>query len=296
MLSTVADALVGRAEVLTLLPLSSGEIEGRQPRGLQRLFDRESTPRSAAARPWIERAVVGGFPEAVARSDTSRRDAWFRSYVDTVLSRDVQDLARIQALGQVPRLLQLIAARSGGLANYADLSRTTGLPQTTLKRHLALLETTFLVDRLPAWASNPGKRLVRAPKLYVSDSGVLAHLIGLDADDTVPHAARGPLLETFVLGELRKQAAGTASQLGLFHYRTHGRSEVHFVLERRDGVLVGIEVKATATVNRDDTRGLRELAEAVGERFLRGVVLYAGTEVVPLGARIHAVPVDWLWA
>ena len=196
----------------------------------------------------------------------------------------------------VPRLFSLLATRAATLLNISELSRSSTIPLSTLKRYLALFETTFLIQLLPAWSGNLGKRLVKAPKLMLSDTGLLAHLLGadrrrLEEDRTLA----GPLLENFVAMELFKHASWSDVQPQLFHFRTQTGQEVDVVLENAAGRIVGLEVKASATVSAKDFKGLRVLAEAVGKRFVRGVVLYTGTEVIPFGPQLRAVPLSVLW-
>lgn len=240
-----------------------------------------------------ERVAAGGFPEAVSRTDGARRAAWFDSYLGTLLARDVRDLAAVEGLARLPDILRLLAARTGSLQNAAELARSSGLPQTTLKRYLALLEGVFLVARLPAWSSNLGKRLVKSPKLHLLDPGIAAHLRGESTDG--PSTPGGALLETFVFAELEKQAAWSRARTRLHHYRSHSGSEVDFVLEDAAGRCVGIEVKSAATVRGSDFAGLEDLARALGDRFVRGALLYRGTEVLPFGPRMTALPVEALW-
>jgi hypothetical protein len=212
------------------------------------------------------------------------------------VQRDVRDLANIEDLTALPRLLSLVAARSCSLLNFAELSRSIGIPQSTLKRYLTLLETTFLVQLLPAWSANLGKRLVKSPKILLNDTGLMAHLLGLNEERLkADPALMGPLLENFVALELRKQAAWSQTRPQAFHFRLPAGEEADLVLEDAAGNLVGIEVKARATVTAKDFKGLRALAHLVGDRFRRGIVLYAGGSSVPFGANLHAVPVGALW-
>jgi predicted AAA+ superfamily ATPase len=298
-LPRVSESLAGRMEVLTLWPLSQGELAGRRE-GSIRAFFAASKPESVAPggsrADLVERALRGGFPEAVARTDPERRRAWFRSYVTTILERDVRNLAQIEGLTELPRILNLLAARSSSLLNIAEVSRSLGLPQTTLGRYLALLESAFLVRRLPAWAGSRARRTVKAPRVWIPDTGLLGHLAGLTparlAEDPT---ALGPLLETFVASELMKQLGWSETHAELLHFRTHGGQEVDLVLEADDGRLVGIEVKAAATVGAADMRGLAALREVAAKRFHRGVVLYTGRETLPFGPGLWAMPVSALW-
>ena len=294
----VAESLAGRMEIVPLWPFSQGEVEGAVEGFIEAAFG--DAPQAfggpAASARLVERVLHGGYPEVVPLASAERRRAWFDAYVTTILQRDVRDLARIEGLTELPRLLTLLASRPMAQLNYADLSRGTGLPQSTLKRYFALLETVFLVRLLPPWHANIGKRLVKTPKVLLTDTGLAAHLMGVDdARLAQDRSLLGGLLETFVSMELVKQTGWSADPPALYHFRTHEGGEVDLVLERRGGALVGIEVKSAATVSAADFKGLRVLAEVAGRRFRRGIVLYTGSEVVPFGTKLHAVPVEALW-
>ncbi len=215
----------------------------------------------------------------------------------TMLQRDIRDMASIADTTAIPRLLSVVAARVGGLLNFADLSRTMALPQTTLKRYFALLEGTFLVQLLRPWARNLGKRAIQTPKIYLNDSGLLAYTLGATVDRLKSEGnLAGAVLENFVLMELRKQCAWSATRPELFYWRTASGQEVDMVLEDRSGRVTGIEVKAAATLGKNDVRGLLALADEVGKKWVCGVVLYAGKEVIPFSANLHAIPLSRLWS
>ena len=301
LLPGIADSLAGRMEVLSLWPLSCAEIAGSPAfNRADALFQGNW---SALAVPPCERAeliarlLAGGFADAVARTSTRRREAWFDSYVQAILQRDVRDLANIEQLTEIPNLLQLLATRSANLLNFAELSRTAGLAQSTLKRYFALLEMLFLVVRLPSWERNPGKRLVKAPKVFLPDSGLLNHFLGATPDSLAAMPGLpGGVVETFVLAELLKHVAFSAQRLSLWHYRTQSNIEVDFILENRQGQITGIEVKASAAVDGKDFRGLRHLQETEAAIFQHGIILYAGREVLPFGENLWAVPLSVWWA
>lgn len=298
LLPRVAESLAGRMEIVNLWPFSQGEIEGAIEGFIDAVFADEPPVlgRSASSARLTDRVVRGGYPEAFPIESAERRHAWFDGYVTTILQRDVRDLARIEGLTELPRLLSVLASRPMAQLNFADLSRGTGLPQTTLKRYFALLETVFLVRLLPPWYANIGKRLVKTPKVLLADTGLAAHLMGIDETRMAQdRALLGGLLESFVTMELVKQAGWSVDPPALYHFRTHEGDEVDLVLERRGGALVGIEVKSAATVTAADFKGLRALAEVAGRRLRRGIVLYTGAEVVPFGARFLALPVEALW-
>ena len=299
LLPKIAESLVGRMEILTLWPLSQGEIESRKETFIDRLFSDKSLSggsSSITTKNLTKKILSGGFPEVLSRTDVNRQKAWFNSYITTILQRDVRDISNIEGLTSIPRLLSLVAARTGGLLNYAELSRSFSMPQTTLKRYLSLLETTFLIKLLPAWSGNLGKRLVKSPKTLLTDTGLISHLIGIDFERVKSEPQLfGALLENFVAMELVKQASWSKSQPQLYHFRTQTGQEVDILLEDSAGKIVGIEVKASSTVKADDLKGLRLLADSVGKKFIRGVILYCGSEYVPFGAKLAAIPMNELW-
>lgn len=302
LLPKISESPAGRMEVLTLWPFSQGEMKNRQESFIDALFSLKTVNWSGKFQKleWgtlLELIVAGGYPPAVTRHNPSRRDAWFQSYIMTMLQRDIRDLANIADSTAIPRLLSVVATRAGSLLNFADLSRTMALPQTTLKRYFALLEGAFLVQLLRPWARNLGKRMIQTPKVYLNDSGLLTYSLGatvnrLKAEGTLA----GAVLENFIMMELRKQCAWSTARPEMFFWRTTSGVEVDFVLEDRAGKVVGVEVKASATLGSQDTRGLRELADAVGKNWLRGIVLYAGKEVVPFASNLHGIPMTSLWA
>ncbi len=299
-LPRVSESLVGRMDVLTLWPLTQAEMEGTDPGFVDACFQgRPDRLRVAAAgrEDLVRRMLRGGYPEVFGRRRDESRARWFDAYLSALLQRDVRDLAAIEGIAELPRLLQAVAARTGGALNVADLGRTLGLNQMTLKRYLTLLHTLYLLVQLPPWFENLGKRLARSPKLYLNDSGLLAHLAGIDADGLVRRPADlGPVAETFVVMELMKMAAGSVARPGLFHFRTSAGQEIDVVLENRKRELVGVEVKAGATVTEADFKGLRALQGLVGARLKCGLVLHAGKEILPFGPRLWAAPMQILWS
>lgn len=300
MLPAIAESLAGRMEVLTLEPLSQLEIEASPHNLVDALFGtaawtRRTLPTDRAD--LLRRVVGGGFPEALARSEPQRRDAWFGAYLTSLLQRDVRDYANIEGLHDLPRLLALLAARAGTLMNMAEVARATGLAHSTLRRYLALLEALFILQTLPAWSTNLGKRLVKAPKVHLIDAGLTAHLRGhTDPAALLWSPQFGPVLETFVVQELRRHLRWAVTAASAWHFRTAAGREVDLVLEAAGQRIAGIEVKASANIDQGDFNGLRELAAAAGKNFVRGVVLYSGEQLVPFEPQLWAVPLSVLWA
>lgn len=298
-LPRVSESLAGRMEVLTLWPFTQAELERIDSSFIDACFQGrpDRLVLAAAARgDLVRRMLRGGYPEAAFRRREEARARWFDGYVTTLVQRDVRDLAAIEGIAELPRLLQAVAARTGGTLNVADLGRTLGLNQMTLKRYLTLLETLFLLVRLPPWFENLGKRLARSPKLYLNDPGLLAHQAGIDEAGLARRPVElGPLAETFVAMELARMASASATRPRLFHLRTSSGQEVDVVLESRRRELVGVEVKASATVTEADFKGLRALEGLVGGRLRCGLVLHLGKEILPFGPRLWAAPIQALW-
>lgn len=298
LLPRISESLAGRMEILSLWPFSQGELDGIRETFVDALFDTKfqaDALQKESSASLQARIISGGYPEAVSRIKNDRRRAWYESYITTILQRDIRDLANIEGLTSLPRLLAIIASRTPALLNFSELSRTLAIPQSTLKRYMTLLEATFLIQHLPAWSGNLGKRLVKTPKLVMSDTGLMSHLLGADREQMAARGFIGPLLENFVIMELKKQITWSVLKPQLLHFRTQAGQEVDIVLENRSGKIVGIEIKASSSVTAHDFKGLRALAEATGKLFHRGIVLYTGSESVPFGSELFALPVNAMW-
>ncbi len=299
MIPRLSDAFVGRMEVLTLYPFSQGELHNRTDHFIDSALSKEKQSlqfEKIAKKDLLNRIIVGGYPLA-QNVDTSAREAWINSYITTILERDIQDLAQISGLAEFPNLLRLLAVRAGNLLNTAELSRFSGISATTLSRYLALLQALFIVHFQQPWHSNLSKRLVRAPKTYFIDSGVLFFLLGINVDRfSFDPQLVGGILENFVLEELRKQATWCDARVQLYHFRSVDGVEVDILIEDAAGNIVAIEIKASETVISDDFKGLRYLQEQLGKKFVNGYVLYTGNEYIPFGTHLHALPISALWS
>ncbi len=294
----LADSLAGRMEILRLHPLAQCELAGRRPRFIGTLLDsgfklRRSERLGAVL---IARVTAGGYPAALAREAARRRTAWYRDYVEALVQRDVRDMARISTLDTLPRLLALVAGRTAQLFNASELAAPFQQSRPTIRDYITLLERVFLLDLLPPWHTNRASRLIKRPKLHVGDTGVACALLGLDASALArDRTLLGPLLETFVFQELRRQASFHETDIAFHHFRDKDGVEVDIVLERGAREVAGVEVKASATVTDRDFRGLRKLAGAAGSRFVAGVVLYDGEATAGFGDGLYAVPIRSLW-
>ncbi len=297
-LPRVADSLAGRMEVVRLLPLAQAEIRRAEPTFLARAFAGEVPVVGAPAVDdgLVALVLAGGYPEALRRASWARRHDWCLDYVEAIVQRDVRDVAQVEQLDRMPRLLRVLARHAGQLANHSAIGAALGMNHVTTQRYVGILDQLFLVAALPPWHANELKRLTKTPKLHFLDAGLLAAL--LDASPERVRSDRtlfGPLLETFVWAELLKIASWEGGRFRFSHFRDKERHEVDVVLEDRRGRVVGVEVKAAATVHPSDFAGLRRLAEACGARFALGLVLHDHDRVVPFSERLYAAPVSTLW-
>ena len=269
-LPRVADSLAGRMETLQMLPLARAEIAGIPPTFLERLFEGKlaGDRQAVVGDDLVPLVLLGGFPEALARESERRRQDWARSYLTSVLTRDLRDIAEIEKLTELPKFVRLLAEHSGQLVNYSQLGSSIGVSYKTGQRYVALLEQVFLVATLQPWYTNALKRIVKTPKLHFLDSGLLATTRGLNFERVKANrGVFGALLESFAFSEVLKLMTASNLRMTPYHFRDQQMREVDIVLERDDGMIVGIEIKASATVKANDFGGLRTLAEACKDRF-----------------------------
>ncbi|WFU05166.1 ATP-binding protein (plasmid) [Rhizobium sp. CB3171] len=296
-LPRVADSLAGRMEVVRLLPLAQSEIRSAGGRFLLDAFRNDAKAGDSVIGDDLMAAVLaGGYPEALGRKTSARRQDWYADYIQAIVQRDVRDVAQIEQITQMPRLLRILAEHSGQLVNHSGIGAAIGMNHITTQKYVGIFESLFLARTLQPWFSNKLKRLIKTPKIHFLDSGLLASLRDLSLDRLRAERGQfGPLLETFVFAEILKLASGGEERFEFSHFRDKQQNEVDIVIEDRRGRIVGIEVKAAATVSSADFSGLRILAEASGERFVSGFVLYDHQKVVPFGERLYAVPISALW-
>ena len=297
-LPQIADSLAGRVDILTLLPLSHSELTRRPSEFLSRARTQD-WPLNASSQPeqtdLTQQVLAGGYPEMRQRATAARRQAWARAYLNTLIERDIQDIAHIDQLSQVPQLLSIAAELSGQLVNLSQIGGQIGLNTKTVDKYIGILEKLFLVRRLPAWSRNELSRLIKTPKLHFLDAGLQSTLTRLTPELVLTQRTRfGATLETWVHGELRKLLSLIPEPWFLSHYRDKDQNEVDFVLESPLREVLGIEVKAAASVHMSDFKGLRKLQEAAGSQFVTGIVLYDGDKALSFGDGLWAVPLDRL--
>lgn len=297
-LPQVSESLAGRMEIVSLLPLSRAEIYGGKPKFLKNAFAGAlvKPPETMIAGELLRTVLTGGYPEMLKRKDALRRQTWARDYIKAIVQRDVRDVADVEKLDQLPRLLRALAHHAGQLINFTQIGGQLGLDDKTTRKYVTVLEQLFLVHRVEPWFRNQMKRLVKTPKLHFLDSGLLAAMLGTTVERVAKNrSVLGPILETFVFSELMKQTAWLDEACLLHHYRDKDQDEIDIVIEAHDGRLIGIEVKAAATVNTGDFKALRKLSTVCDDNFKLGVVLYDGETIVPFGKNMFAAPMSCAW-
>ncbi len=300
---SLSESLAGRAAVVDVWPFSQGEFDGRFETFIDLAFDDPEAltaiaPSSTERADYFRRVCRGGFPEPALMTTTRTRRTWFRSYIQAIAERDIREMSRINEPSMITTLLAYLASITAQEHNSVNTSSKTGLHRSTVNRYLELLEAVFLIHRLPVWSRNLSARVVRHPKLHLTDTGLAAAVLGVSPESLVnPVApARGPLIETFIVNELAKQATWSESHIRLHHWRVSGGPEVDVVLERDDGQIIGIESKATDTVTANDVRGLAALRDLVGAQFVQGIVLHTGRQGgIGFGDRLVALPIASMW-
>jgi len=298
---TLSESLAGRAVFVDLWPFSMSERVGVGGSFVDQLFADANALAGAAAtwsrEEYLDIVCAGGYPEVIRLSRARSRSIWYQGYLDTVISRDVAQFADIHRRHVLPQLLELLAIRSGTPFVVADLANSLGISAGTVRNYLSYLDTVFLIALVPPWSSNLTHRVTKAPKAFLTDSGLAAHLLGVDqqALQWPGHPAIGAIVETFVYAELLKLASFSELDPRIYHYRDRDHREIDFVLQARDGRIVAIEVKSSLSPRADDARHMRWLAGKLGERFVAGIVLHLGKVNLPFGERIYAMPLSTLW-
>lgn len=300
---SLSESLAGRVAVVDVWPFSQGEFESRFERFIDIAFDDPGQLRDLAASDadrveYFTRVCRGGFPEPALMGTARARRAWFRIYVRAITERDIREMARVNEPSAITSLLSYLASITAQEHNIVNTSNKTGLHRTTVNRYLELLEAVFLIHRLPAWSRNLTARVVKHAKLHLTDTGLAASLLGISPESLAkPIApARGPLIETFIVNELAKQATWNDTPVRLYHWRISGGAEVDVVMERDDGQVVGIEAKAKDTVTVEDFRGLATLRDLTGTQFVQGIVFHTSRQpAIAFGDRLLSIPIAALW-
>ena len=295
----LGDSLAGRMEVIDLMPLSQGEICDEEEKFIDLIFNKNQAikfpKKNLSKKNLYEKIIIGGYP-SVQGLDSEDRDAWMHNYLSLILKKDIKDLAQIEKISEMPNLLKILASRASNLLNVAEVSRDSKLVMKTLHRYISLLETIFIINLQPAWSTNIGLRFIKSPKVYSIDTGLLSYLLDFNLERALKdNMQMGKSLENFVVSELKKQATWSKVKVQIYHFRTTSGEEVDIVLENRSGDIVGIEIKNSEKITQEDFKGLRYLKEKGKDRFLKGIVLYTGSQALPFGENLYTLPINSLW-
>jgi predicted AAA+ superfamily ATPase len=284
-LPQLSDSLAGRMDIHTLWPLSMTEILDSRYNFVDHVFT--DIPFATNIQPTEFPDILhGGYPDILKRPEEDQQEAWCDSYIQTLLYRDLRDVTAIDNVASLMRVLAIVAARSGGLLNIDELSRSTQIASSTLRRYLMALQWLFLVVSIPAWSGNVSRRLIKAPKLFMNDIRLLRYLMGLDHSLTT----QGKIIENFVAVELFKQISWANRKTNLYHYRTTTGIEVDFILEQMDGTKVAVEVKSASVFNPRFFDSMKTL-----EGIHKGIVFYQGPHVLHQGNNLWCLPIQCLF-
>ena len=291
------EALTGRMDMIRLHPFSQNELERTPPKFPDILFAPnfevgQDLPQKNQS---IERVMAGGYP-AVLQHSEARLTNWYKKYIKNTVKNDVPTISDIRSAGKLSQLLKIAATRTARLLQVKDLASSLQVDQSIINSYLILLEQMFLLESIPPWHKNRGKRLTKLPKIHLCDTGVVCALLNLDKSALEEDRMLfGHILETFVLQELQRQASASSQSYTFHHFRIEKHQEVDIVIER--GMkLVGVEVKASTTINeKSDFKGLRRIKADAGENFVSGTLFYNGDSTQKFGTDLYALPLRKLW-
>ncbi|MCG5214320.1 ATP-binding protein [Streptosporangium sp. KLBMP 9127] len=299
---SLSESLAGRAAVIEVWPFAEAELSGKPTSFLATAFAepealRTGAPSQLSRRDYFELICRGSYPEAITMRSERARGQWYQTYVQSVIDTDIREMARIEEPSNLRQLMALSAANTGQEFNSMKAGSDLQLHRSTVNRYLGLLETVFLVRLLPAWSRNLAARALKRPKLHLTDTGLAAHLLAVDAEGLTARVspARGPLVESFIVNEIAKQATWSSASLRLNHWRVSQGPEVDLVIERTNGLVIGVECKSTDAIDQRDFRGLTALREMLGDDFVHGFVFYTGPRSLSFGDRLTALPISALW-
>lgn len=292
------DTLAGRIIEIHMWPLSQKEIHHKAD---ENIIDLLFTQGIEALKPvditytqLLFAILSGGYPEILKIESVRGRALWFNSYISTYIERDIRDVGELRDITSFIKFYNIIAPRSCGLLNKSDISNDANLSEPTVNNYLSMLEMIYQISLLNAYSSNISKRFIKSPKLFMTDSGVFCHLLGITDTDTLHNSThKGNIFETFVYGELLKHISYSLSQPHIYHYRTNDKKEIDFVIEKGDRI-IAIEVKGSQTIKYDSFKHITDFQNKSSKKVL-GIVLYAGEQLLPFGDEIHpryAVPLS----
>jgi predicted AAA+ superfamily ATPase len=300
-LPELSDALVGRMSVLTLLPRSAAEYKQTNSNFITKLFNEDLLYKKYKNYDLLDIIIHSTFPELAVNPELAKQQSliqWYNGYLTTIIQRDAKNIADIRKPEKIIMLLSFLALRAGNLLNNSSLASEVGLIMPTYENYKRFLTNTFIIFELQSWSkpSSLNKRFTKSSKVFFNDTNLLTYLLRRDIDDIYNNdrTAMGHIFENFIATEIMKNATSLID-VNISHFRTSDNKEVDFVIEKYNGSTIGIEAKLDRTISKEDFKGLKVLKEAVGNKFLKGIVLYTGNEIIPFEKDLWAVPVCYLW-
>lgn len=294
----VTESLAGRVKKLRLRPLSEGEIKGRQPTFLENAFAGSFGNYDVCNRDdIINIAFRGGFPEAVSLENPLQRRSWHRDYLESLIERDLKDILNIQRQDSMKELLVILAAWSSKFMDVSHICSGLSIQRPTVESYINALEALYLFERVLPWIKTDYDRVAKHAKIFMTDSGLMASTLNWRIDDIRFDSDKiGKLIETFVFNELSAQIDFSDGQYTIYHYRDREKREIDFLIERDDGSLLGIEVKAGSTINKDSFKHLEWFKNNLAkEKSFSAIILYTGETPASFGNKMWAVPISALW-
>lgn len=292
------ESLAGRTTKIRLRTLSQGEILGAHPNFLEHAFNQDfhHSPKPTPQEDIIQMAARGGFPEAIQLQGRDRKK-WHLDYVEVLLERDLKDIAHIQKHDAMERLVEILAAWSSKYMDIAAICSGLSLRRETLESYINALESLYLVERVPAWRKTDYDRVGKKPKIFMTDSGLMFSLLGWNLEQIRYQSdPLGKLIETFGFNEISAQVNVHNDIYQLFHYRDREQREIDLIVEREDGAVLGIEIKSSSNVTKNDFKHLLWFKNNLSKNkpFI-GIVLYTGNAAVSFGGNLWAIPLSTIW-
>lgn len=299
LLPKLSESLAGRMAIFNIRPLSQSEVIGTEANFLDKIFEKEldiSALKAENLESIVNKIHVGGYAYALSKPQPKIRNIFFKNYLESLLERDIRDISNIEGLTKIPTILQILASNIGNVNNYANLARLTNIKEPTLKNYINILRAIYVVEDLKPYFTNKIKRLVKSPKFYLNDTGLLCHINGYTPSYLLENKAiLGGVLENFVYNELCKLADTSETDYKIHYLRTSSGVEIDFIIEHPNGKLCLIEVKSASSINRATLSNFRLMKESLQEQLHRNIILYTGSpQNISLDS--HALPINSFWS
>ncbi len=294
----VQESLAGRITKVRLRPLSNGEVLNSEPNFIESAFNQSfnynCVPHNRDK--LLETAFRGGYPEAIRLQNRDRR-RWHRDYLESLLERDLKDIINLHKLDAMQQLIEILAAWSSKYMDISAIGSSLSINRQTLESYINALESLFLIERIPAWVKTDYSRVGKKPKIFMCDSGLMSSVLFWDIDQVRYHSDRmGKLMETFAYTELSAQIEARDGQYRMYHYRDRSAREIDFLIEREDKAILGVEVKSSSVVRRNDFTHLKWFQETLmTDKPFVGIILYSGEHALSFGKNMWAIPFAMLW-